>query len=96
MVTAGLYLDDPELLSEINHPVHLVGQTGELSSSAFIPFCEFGGEPGLLGERREEFQRPFCRSFREKLLGGQLCYELDVNQHRHGQFTEDQLRQDNV
>ena len=88
-------LDDPKLLSEINHPVHLVTrESGGLSPSAFIPFCEFGGQPDLLGERREEFNTRVCSSFRETLLRGQLCYQLDVNQYRQGgSFTEEQLRQ---
>ena len=70
-------------------------ESGGLSPSAFIPFCEFGGQPDLLGERREEFNMVVCSSFRETLLRGQLCYQLDVNQYRQGSsFTEEQLRQE--
>ena len=47
--------------------------------SAFIPFCEFGGNPNLVGVKIEEFDMPVCNSFQSKILNDQLCYEIDLN-----------------
>ena len=32
-----------------NHPVHIIDMEGNLSPSAFIPFCEFGGNMSIMG-----------------------------------------------
>ena len=47
--------------------------------SAFIPFCEFGGNPNSVGAKIEEFDMPVCNSFQSKILNDQLCYEIDLN-----------------
>ena len=67
-------------------------ESGEWTASSFIPFCEFGGDGKQLGERREEFDVPVCSSFSEKVLAGQLCYQLEVNQYKDKHFTDGQLR----
>ena len=63
----------------INHPVHI---TGNMISSAFIPFCSFGLSMVIFGEELSDFPVPVCRLFREKIVNGQVCYEADLNQYR--------------
>ena len=50
-----------------------------MSSSAFIPFCEFGGNKFSMGVKIEQFGVPVCKSFQAKVLNDQLCYEVDLN-----------------
>ena len=61
------------------HPVHIVDEHGELSPTALIPFCQFGGNMSLMGVKIDKFDLPVCNSFRAKILNDQLCYEVDVN-----------------
>ena len=62
-----------------NHPVHILNEDGNLSPSAFIPFCGYGTNISSLGLKIEQFGVPVCNSFRSKVLNDQLCYEIDVN-----------------
>ena len=66
-------------IDQFNHPVHIKNERGELSPSAFIPFCEFGGNISSMGVRIEEFDVPVCNSFQAKIMNDQLCYEVDLN-----------------
>ena len=67
-------------LSIINHPVHIMNTEKEISPSAFIPFCDFGGgNMSLLGKKIDQFEVPVCNSFQAKILNDQLCYEVDLN-----------------
>ena len=50
----------------INHPVHIVDENNSLSPSAFIPFCEFGGDMSALGVKIDQFSVPVCNSFKAK------------------------------
>ena len=63
----------------INHPVHIVTKENKLSPSAFIPFCDFGGNMAVVGKMIDNFDDPVCNSFEAKLLNDQLCYEVDLN-----------------
>ena len=63
-----------------NHPVHIVDSQGMISPSSFIPFCDFGGNMSAMGEKIDLFDLPVCNSFKPKLLEGQLCYQVDVNE----------------
>ena len=63
----------------INNPVHIITKNKTLSPSAFIPFCEFGGNMTSVGFRTEEFGVPVCNCFQAKNLNDQLCYEVDLN-----------------
>ena len=48
----GLFISDSAHAHQLtNHPAHLVQEGGKLAPSAFIPFCELGGQPDLLGGR---------------------------------------------
>ena len=75
--TAGLNVS-----SLISHPVHILDETGEVSPSAFIPFCSFGGNMSLLGRKVDGFQDPVCSAFTRKIVNNQLCYEVDLNRFR--------------
>ena len=49
-----------------------------MSPSAFIPFCEFGGNMSSVGTKIDQFGVPVCNSFQAKILNDQLCYEVDL------------------
>ena len=66
-------------LALINHPVHIITKYNQLSPSAFIPFCEFGGNMSAVGVKVDQFDFTACNSFQAKILNGQLCYEADLN-----------------
>ena len=66
----------------INHPVHILDEQKKLSPSAFIPFCEFGGNMSTMGAKNNKFEIPVCNSFEAKILNDQLCYEVDPNRFR--------------
>lgn len=72
---------DRHNLELIHHPVHITGDTGKISTSAFIPFCSFGGM-GALGEESSRFSLPVCKGFRRRILDGKLCYVMDVNRFK--------------
>ena len=59
-------------------PVHIENKTGGLSPSAFIPFCEFGGNMTLLGKANKHFSWPVCDKFKPTVHAGRLCYSLDL------------------
>ena len=48
--------------------------------SSFIPFCEYGGNMSIVGTYLEKFDFPICDKFRPKILEGQLCFQIDVNE----------------
>jgi len=89
--------DIKSLLKEItiqsqatNHPVHVLEETGQVSSTALIPFCDFGGNMSVMGVKIEKFYVPFCKSFKAKIIQDQLCYSVDPNKYRNylkGLFT---------
>ena len=71
-----LLRDSSEVERLINHPVHI--EDSLASPSAFIPFCSFGGNLAILGRKSPSFSVPVCAAFREKIVGGQLCYEAPL------------------
>ena len=65
-----------------NHPPHFVNERGEVSPSAFIPFCELGQSMKIMEhEKKYPFSIPTCKSFTPKIFYDQLCYEVDVNKY---------------
>ena len=64
------------------HPVHIVDEHGELSPTALIPFCQFGGNMSLMGVKIDKFDLPVCNSFKAKILNDQHCYSVDPNKFR--------------
>ena len=75
------YYSDPHKLEILHHPVHITGEEDKMSSSAFIPFCSFGGMKAL-GEQIANFSLPVCRGFKKRILDGKLCYVIDVNRFK--------------
>ena len=66
-------------LPKINHPVHIITKDNQISPSALIPFCDFGGDMSSVGVKIDQFDVPVCNSFQAKILNDQLCYEVDLN-----------------
>ena len=62
-----------------NHPVHIMTKDHQMSPSAFIPFCDFGGNMSAMGVMIDQFNHPVCNSFQAKIINDQLCYEVDLN-----------------
>ena len=50
------YSEDEYLM--INHPVHIMTRDHQMSPSAFIPFCDFGGNMSAMGVMIDKFKRP--------------------------------------
>ena len=50
-----------------------------MSPSAFIPFCELGGNMSAMGVKIDQFDDPVCDSFQAKILNDQICYEVDLS-----------------
>ena len=72
----------------LNHPVHI---TDKAIHSSFIPLCFYGEQQA--GKVTGQFQDPVCDIFREKVVGGQVCYETDLNRYRkRNQNWEDLLQ----
>ena len=71
-----------KFITVTNHPVHIKEKNGQLSPTALIPFCEFGGEISTMGVKIDQFEVPFCNSFKAKTLNDQLCYEIDPNNYK--------------
>ena len=61
------------------HPVHLLNDQGKVLPTAFIPFCSFGGDDEILGQKVQRISVPICTAFKQTLFGGRKCYSLDVN-----------------
>ena len=72
--------DNDFLQSMSNHPVHSMDQNVRIMPSSFIPFCEYGGNMSVVGMTLDGFDLPICDKFRPKMLEGQLCYQIDVNE----------------
>ena len=79
-------------LLNINHPVHVISSDNQLSPSAFIPFCDFGGNMSAMGVDINEFDVPVCNSFEEKILNDQLCYEVDLKKFSNPDNIENELK----
>ena len=77
----SLFLDSKKLKRITNHPVHIVDENGELSPTALVPFCEFGGNLSIMGVKIKQFGFPVCNSFKAKIVNDQLCYEVDPNDY---------------
>ena len=71
-----------------NHPVHIFDENGNISPSAFIPFCEFGEDRSNLGKKHENFNVPVCNAFTPKIVTDQLCYEIDLQSYRSNENSD--------
>ena len=79
-------------LVAVRHPVHFLTKDGNMSPSAFIPFCEFGGNISVMSVNIEPFKVPVCNSFQEVILNNQLCYEVDLNRFSNLENIERELK----
>ena len=66
-------------LIQANHPAHIVDPEGNLSSSAFIPFCAFAGDMSVVGRPVEGFSLPACAIFQPRDVEGQLCFSTNLS-----------------
>ena len=66
-----------------NHPVHILNENGEISPSAFIPFCSFGEDLNQVGTENKLFDIPVCRIFESVIWNDQLCYKADLDKFRN-------------
>ena len=78
-------------LRSVKHPVHFVTKDGEMSPTAFIPFCEFGGNISAMGIQNGHFNVTICNSFQAKIRNNQLCYEVDLNKFSDKNDIENEL-----
>ena len=75
LITKALLISDFNI---INHPVHIITKDNQTSPSAFIPFCDIGGNLSAMGTKMENFDLPVCNSFVATNLHDQVCYEIDL------------------
>ena len=64
----------------------------QVSLSAFIPFCDFGGNMSAIGVKIDEFVVPVCNSFEAKMINDQVCYEVDLNKFSDKNNIEKELK----
>ena len=83
-------IDKAALQTENNHPVHILNNEGEFSTSSFIPFCSFGKD--FIGTKINEFDVPVCDIFKPKHYYDQLCYETDLQNLKDSQKLGKQLK----
>ena len=76
----------------INHPVHIITKDNQTSPSAFIPFCDFGGDLSLMAIQTDQFEVPVCNSFQAKVLNDQLCYEIDPNEFNELKSSDNAMK----
>ena len=80
------------VFESVNHPVHILTKDKKISVSAFIPFCDFGGNMSSMGVKIDLFGIPVCNSFQAKILNDQLCYEVDLNRFSNKNNIERELK----
>ena len=82
-------LDSDSLI--ISHPVHILTTDNKMSPSAFIPFCDFGGNISAMGVKINHFNVPVCNAFEAKIMNDQLCYEVDMKKFSDENDIENEL-----
>ena len=66
-----------------NHPVHVTDKDGNfLQPTALIPFCEIAHNISIMGVKIDQYDVPFCKSFRPRIIKDQLCYEVNPNKYK--------------
>ena len=74
------------------HPVHFLNKNNQKFPSAFIPFCDFGGNMSAMGVKINPFDVPVCNSFKAKVRNDQYCYEVDLNKFSNKNNIENELK----
>ena len=64
---------------------------GNISPSAFIPFCSFGDDFESMSLKIENFSLPVCNSFEAVIHKDQLCYQVDLEKFRKKDNFKEQL-----
>ena len=64
---------------------------GNISPSAFIPFCSYGDDLESMSLKIENFSLPVCNSFEAVIHKDQLCYEADLRKFMKNQNFKEQL-----
>ena len=77
--------------------MHIITESGEVSPSSFIPFCEFGGKRSKVGTFNTALWRKYdiqyvCNSFQAKIQDDQLCYEIDLDKFSDRDNIENELK----
>ena len=85
------YLDQKNLHTVINHPVHILDEEGKMSPSAFIPFCSFGEDMNAMGIDNHNFDVPVCNSFNATIRNEQLCYKVDLESFKSKENLKEQI-----
>ena len=80
------------MIAATNHPAHLLKSDGKMSKSAFLPFCDFGGNLSVVGVKIEQFEIPVCNIFEAKVLIDQICYEVDLQKLSDKDNIEHELK----
>lgn len=62
-----------------SNPIHILDDDGRLSPSAFVPFCEIGGDISKMSQKIYQFSFPVCNSLKPRVLNDRLCYSLNPN-----------------
>ena len=88
-----IILDDILSKTVSRHPVHIRDVEGRLSPSSLIPFCGIGRNLSAMGAVKiDQFDIPVCKSFTERVLNDQLCYEVDPNKFIQPDTVEESLK----
>ena len=74
--------------------MHLYDASGDLSPSAFIPFCDFGSGSSIsaMGNMTDIYEIPICKSFQAKILNDQLCYQVDLEKYKSNDNVANDLK----
>ena len=74
--------------------MHLYDASGDLSPSAFIPFCDFGSGSSIsaMGNMTDIYELPVCKSFQAKILNDQLCYQVDLEKYKSNDNVANDLK----
>ena len=70
----------------------MINKDMKMSPSAFIPFCEFGGNMSSVGVNMRQFDYPVCNCFQAKLFNDQQCYEVDLDRFSNNHYKDKELK----
>ena len=67
----------------------------ETRSGGFIPFCFYGYNTQYQNTNtmKSNFIVPLCKSFKETIINGQTCFQMDTNNFENSKQKERDLRQ---
>ena len=79
------------LMKKLKHPVHIIADDGQRSPTALIPFCQVANNFSLfLEEKVNHYDVPYCHIFKPKIVGDQLCYEVNPNKYKDYMIESDE------